>query len=301
MADSNFWRDLAREFRALPEDDTYAEKVIDGIPGTIPPPNNRWMLHSSSVHIAMEFELLARRGGDELSPNDVVDSFEVWINALHSYNLNVETRNLSLQVRRRISNLSETSALFCGTQAIRVFEEERVRKAAEAQQNDPRNWSALRQHYEATQAIKGVLNAQPIELTAEFVAEAVARHEGMRPEDVTNERIMSEITAMLPHYPSIRLVPAKPPASASVESAAPVVVTKPPGSVAEERKNLLDAYKRECKERGITVTDEMIAKAASSSWNDRTQVTWWKREAPKSTPAADKLIRAVLIKKPHLQ
>jgi len=67
-----------------------------------------------------------------------------------------------------------------------------------------------------------------------------------------------------------------------------------------ERTLLLDRYKQECRSVGVRVTDEMIAKAASPSWNDRTQVTWWKRNDPRSKPQADKAIRRVLSNKPHL-
>lgn len=67
-----------------------------------------------------------------------------------------------------------------------------------------------------------------------------------------------------------------------------------------ERQRLIDDYKRECKESGVRVTDAMIAKAASSSWNDRTQVTWWKRSDPRSTAFADRAIRRILAQRPHL-
>ena len=67
-----------------------------------------------------------------------------------------------------------------------------------------------------------------------------------------------------------------------------------------ERRSLIQQYKRVCKEQGVTVTDTSIAKAASSSWNDRTQVTWWKRNDPRCTSTADRLIRAVFTAKPHL-
>lgn len=72
------------------------------------------------------------------------------------------------------------------------------------------------------------------------------------------------------------------------------------GDLSIERQRLLKAYKDECKACGVRVTDGMIAKSASSSWNDRTQVTWWKRNDPLSKPLADRLIRNVLAKKPHL-
>jgi len=153
MDESDFWRELAKEFRALPQDDsTYADQVIDGIPGSEPPPSDYWMLHSNSTHVAMQFEALARRGGDVLLPNDTSDSFQVWINALCSYGLYIDTKNIMqrlpgagllevvLQVRKRIRRLPETSALFCGGKEIQTLLDKRTKKAPEAQENDPGNW-----------------------------------------------------------------------------------------------------------------------------------------------------------------
>jgi hypothetical protein len=71
-------------------------------------------------------------------------------------------------------------------------------------------------------------------------------------------------------------------------------------TVAAQHKALIDAYKREGKERRIKITDKMIAKAACPSWNDRTPVQRWKRNDRRSTKAEDLKIRAVLHKKPHL-
>lgn len=62
----------------------------------------------------------------------------------------------------------------------------------------------------------------------------------------------------------------------------------------------ITAYKEECRRAGVKVTDAMIAKAANARWGDRTQVTWWKRNDKRSTAAANRLISAVLTKKPHL-
>jgi len=71
-------------------------------------------------------------------------------------------------------------------------------------------------------------------------------------------------------------------------------------SIATERKRLLAEYKNECRRAGVKVTDDMIAQAASPTWSERTQVTWWKRNDPSSKPAADHAIRRVLRNKPHL-
>lgn len=70
--------------------------------------------------------------------------------------------------------------------------------------------------------------------------------------------------------------------------------------VRDERTRLLDAYKRQCIEAGVKVTDAMIAKAACPSWNHRTPVTRWKGNDPRCSSTHDSMIRAVFKSKPHL-
>jgi hypothetical protein len=69
--------------------------------------------------------------------------------------------------------------------------------------------------------------------------------------------------------------------------------------VAEDRKALLAAYKAKGREMGIRITDAMVAKAANPGrWNERTMVTWWKRNDLKCKPPHDRKIRAVLGRDP---
>jgi len=71
--------------------------------------------------------------------------------------------------------------------------------------------------------------------------------------------------------------------------------------IAQERKDLLLEYKRQCKDQGIYLTDKMIAKAADLNWNDRTPVDRWKRNDRSPVGGADdNRIRNVLRDKPHL-
>lgn len=71
-------------------------------------------------------------------------------------------------------------------------------------------------------------------------------------------------------------------------------------SVIEHRTALLRKYKEKCTKIGIKATDSSIAIAASPSWHDRTPVMRWKRNDPRSTPAEDAKILAVLNKEPVL-
>ena len=65
-----------------------------------------------------------------------------------------------------------------------------------------------------------------------------------------------------------------------------------------ERQQLMKDFKAKARKQGIKVSDEMVAKKAKPEWNDRTMVTWWKRNDKGCKPFQDRLIRAVLEKDP---
>jgi hypothetical protein len=75
----------------------------------------------------------------------------------------------------------------------------------------------------------------------------------------------------------------------------------PEPSVAAERTGLIEAYKRECTEQGIRVTNTKIAKAARRSWNERTPVQRWLRNDSRCGKGDDAAIRRVLKEKSHLK
>jgi hypothetical protein len=66
--------------------------------------------------------------------------------------------------------------------------------------------------------------------------------------------------------------------------------------VAEERQLCMSKFKALARMKyGIKVTDRMVAaKAKSGKWNDRTMVSWWKRNDERCKPPHDQLIRKVL-------
>jgi hypothetical protein len=71
------------------------------------------------------------------------------------------------------------------------------------------------------------------------------------------------------------------------------------GGGATERSRLLAEFKAKARNARIRVTDEMIAKAANpGKWNDRTMVTWWKRNDSRCKPPHDRKISAVLARDP---
>ena len=69
--------------------------------------------------------------------------------------------------------------------------------------------------------------------------------------------------------------------------------------IVAERRKLLSEYKDKGRAVGIRITDEMVAKAAKpGNWNDRTMVSWWKRNDPRCMLLHDKKLRAVLARDP---
>jgi hypothetical protein len=143
LADSTFWRELAREFCALPDDNTYVDQVIDPIsdhPFLKTSPKPQWMLHSNSHHVAVQFEVLARRAGDGFSPDGPVDLFQAWMDALWGFNVNADTHKdatgrepyIFVEVKKRIRDLSRTSCLLCRHLENDAVNEERARRAEKA-------------------------------------------------------------------------------------------------------------------------------------------------------------------------
>jgi len=68
--------------------------------------------------------------------------------------------------------------------------------------------------------------------------------------------------------------------------------------VCAARCDLLLRFKVRGRNIGIRITDEMVAHAANPKWNDRTMVTWWKRNDPRCKQPHDRKIRAVLASDP---
>jgi hypothetical protein len=69
----------------------------------------------------------------------------------------------------------------------------------------------------------------------------------------------------------------------------------------KERRALRDAYRSECKQHGVRVTDVMIAEAASSKWHGRTAIQKWLACDQRYDGEPDRLIRSVFARKPHIQ
>ena len=80
----------------------------------------------------------------------------------------------------------------------------------EPEASDPRNWSPLRQQWEAFKGIKKVMQEPPEKIPEAFVRNVLAQQYGIRPEDVTMKQIRFEVAGLLKDYPHIELVPFQP-------------------------------------------------------------------------------------------
>lgn len=146
MANSEFWRDLAAQFLALPSprsmlraDGYYV--IGSGAPWT-------WELKGgASGLLCSAFDTLARRGASELANVDISDLLVVWLEALrqdgYGFRLTAPTTEIHEDgsegphyLRGCIDCLCEASAHLCNTLESDAIQTE----SKEKQRNDPKRW-----------------------------------------------------------------------------------------------------------------------------------------------------------------
>lgn len=92
MPDSDFWRDLAEDFRAIdPHLLLRADWRCSTMTGEQRPVVTEWQIGANdrpTRSVKYEFEALARRGGREIYP--YMDSRDGWLETLRQYRLNIE-------------------------------------------------------------------------------------------------------------------------------------------------------------------------------------------------------------------
>lgn len=77
--------------------------------------------------------------------------------------------------------------------------------------DDPKNWSPLRQRFEALRAINKIITGPRETISEAMVREALAEQYGIKPEEVTWKQIQFEVSGLLPIYPAITVIPTNPP------------------------------------------------------------------------------------------
>jgi hypothetical protein len=125
------------------------------------------------------------------------------------------------RLRGKIDRVFQASSALC-----RKFESVALQSEfEERQRNNPRNWSPLRQRFEAFKSIRELQTGPHERIPEAFVRDAIADQLGIKPEEVTWKQIQFEIAGLLRDYPAITLVPTEPPPSTKPDESTPQSVT----------------------------------------------------------------------------
>jgi len=202
MADSELWRGLAEQFRTLPASCRMlrADRYYVVGSGEI----GQWMLVGTTSAM-VRFEALARRAASEIPDPPTSDLLTAWLEVLMKHGdsgfrfnpIATEENPDGSQGRQYMTGsmheLPSVSANYCQTLESAAVQAE----FEEKRRNDPRNWSQLRQQYEAFRSMKDVINEPAERIPEEWVRSTIARIQGIKPEDVTLKQIAFEVAGLL--------------------------------------------------------------------------------------------------------
>lgn len=205
MANSAFWQDIAKQFRALPKESVMLRADRVSAVGNLVV--GEWTLVGTTSH-SVQFETLARRAASEIPNPASSDLLTAWLEALITrsgarFNSEMTSTHkdqagaTSAHEIGSLYRLPELSADYCKMLESAALQTE----FEEKQRNDPRNWSGLRQEFEAVRQLRELIAGPHETITEQFVREAIARHSGTKPEDVTAMQIRSEVAGLIREYP----------------------------------------------------------------------------------------------------
>jgi hypothetical protein len=215
MASSDFWQDLAEQFRSINNawsiradwDNTAGEMGF-----------GYWVLTGETAGI-LNFKALAARGAREIIDTKVPDLFSAWLDKLKlegfgfkstrfEITQNPDGSELEQCVTGCIPYVCEESANYC-----KKLEADAVQAEFEdRQRNDPNDWSPLRRQYEAFKSAKGLVSGPQEQIPEALVRMTLAKELGIREDDVTPWQINMAVARLLRYYPAITLVPMSAPA-----------------------------------------------------------------------------------------
>lgn len=139
MADSIFWRDLAKEFRALlpvRPSQIAAECEIDY---SVIPPARHWRLIGEDIALRFRFDALARQAGDALDKTNL-DALYVWLNVLsNSPGAMSHSDDTGRPLRVVIANPVDASANRCAMFQSQAIDTERQKRFEQAQISEAAN------------------------------------------------------------------------------------------------------------------------------------------------------------------
>ncbi len=214
MASSDFWRQLAAKFHSIADSGMLR---ADGwyLEGTNTP-WDWWLEGGASDFICAAFGTLAKRGASELAAVGATDLLIGWLEALRQdgagFRITGSSSELPIGGGERvhrllgsIPRLCETSATFCKKLEARALQAE----FKEKQRNDPKNWSPLRQQFEAWRKMSEVITGPHERIPESLVRQVIAQQLGIKPEEVTLKQIEFEVSGLVPDYPAITVVPSE--------------------------------------------------------------------------------------------
>lgn len=223
MADSAFWRDFADQFESLHSrrSDLGANwQYKSGSGGAA-----EWTLFGDNGQKA-KFEALARRAAIGLRNKRSQDLLVAWLEALREFGSlagrgrtqfatesNEDGSVRATYVLGSIGGICEASAHVCKMLESRSLQAE----FEEEQRSDPKNGPPLLKQFEAFKSLEGLFTGPVEQIPEALIRRFVADRDGIPPEDVTQQQIQFEVTALLPYYPAITVTPHDDPAAGSPE------------------------------------------------------------------------------------
>jgi hypothetical protein len=212
MADSTFWRDLADQFRALPEEFALLRGDRHQTVGSDDPA--QWEL-IGGISAKVHFEALARRAASAIPNPSSSDLLTAWLEALIQHaDAEVDQKIIGTQHNPdgSVAGKRMTSSLYwlpaSSVNYCKMLESEALQaEAEEKRRNDPKNWPRLRTEFEVFKSLRDMRSGPHEEIPEAFMRDSLLRQLGIKPEEVTWEQMRHAVSSLLPHYRAIRLMP----------------------------------------------------------------------------------------------
>lgn len=305
MSDSKFWRNLASEFRALdPHGALRADWDYIVSSGDL----TGWRLAGADHTLRVQFEALARRAGSASADRSGMDLLIVWFDALRRESPNFEYGAYLTEMHDdgtdgphhqlgTIPHICVASADYCNVLESRAVDAEHVAKIEQARRSDPRNWSPLRQQWEAYKAIKELVHGPHEEIPESLVRMALAQQYGISPEEVTSEQIRFEVSGLLRDYPAIRLIPSQPVEEPRKSAVQPKTCVDAQGTANLDRRVRIDQFLEACQKFSqARLTRKHLWRAAGH--RSGRQFEYWQNGSEKATGEDNRNFERILAMSP---
>jgi hypothetical protein len=158
-------------------------------------------------------ETLAMRGASGIAVAGASDLLHIWLEELRKEGLSFQSSGQSNEVLSEAEysesiykgftdGLCEASAIFCNRREAEAVQAE----FEEKQRNNPKNWSPLRQNFEAFKEITKLVTGPRETIPEVLVRDVLARQYDVKPEKVTWQQIRMALADLGRDYPAITLV-----------------------------------------------------------------------------------------------